>query len=459
MIVHQASARRRTHGRPTWVNRLPPSWAVYLTMCVVLGGASAGGALANWVLQLVAILLLVRESLRSQDGAAPLPDAFRVALFMVAVIAVTQLLQVPASWLKAPVRDTAQGVLATIAAGDRWSPVSSTPINAVASLLSLLPAAAMAVLLLRRESDATRLAMVVVSLVALSIVLGLAQILTGGDSPFYLYTITNRDAPVGFFANRNHFATLVVLSMPAAALVLQTINGSSKKLVPIAAIGAAGVAFVTVLLIGSDAGIMLFLPALIASYLLYRNVTITPWLTITAILAVGVGMIMVMANAASLSAMLREGAAPQLDRSAIWSATLALIGGSLPLGTGLGSFLVAFANHEDPMAVTSIYVNHAHNDYLEIAAELGLIGIAAIAAFLIWWSKRAMVVWRSTDSAAKLGVIASGIVLLHSGVDYPARTASISALFAASIALMMRRTDVGTDQADVDSASALSTGR
>lgn len=459
MIRHHASGGHRSHARPTWFDRLPPSWAVYLAMCVVLGGASAGGAAANWLLQLTAILLLVREYLRPQDGAAPLPDAFRVALFTIAVIAVVQLFQVPASWLKAPVRDTAQGVLATIAAGDRWSPVSSTPINAVASLLSLLPAATIAVLLLRRERDAIRPAMVVVALVTLSIVLGLAQILTGGDSPFYLYSITNRDAPVGFFANRNHFATLVVLSMPAAALVLQTLNVSYRKLVPIAAIGAAGVAFVTVLLIGSDTGIMLFLPTLIASYLLYRNVSITPWLTIIAILAVGVGMIMVMANAASLSAILRGGTAPQLDRSAIWSATLTLIGGSLPLGTGLGSFLVAYANHEDPLAVTSIYVNHAHNDYLEIVAELGLIGITVIAVFLAWWTRRAMAVWRSTDSAAKSGVIMSGIVLMHSGVDYPARTAAVSALFAASIALMMRRADVEANRSEPDGPSITPIGR
>jgi hypothetical protein len=49
-------------------------------------------------------------------------------------------------------------------------------------------------------------------------------------------------------------------------------------------------------------------------------------------------------------------------------------------GTGLGSFLHAFRPYQAPPLETGI-LDHAHNDYLEIAAETGILGVGLILLF------------------------------------------------------------------------------
>ena len=63
--------------------------------------------------------------------------------------------------------------------------------------------------------------MTVVIIAICSVALGLAQLAGGEDSPLRIYAITNRSDPVGLFANANHFATFLLLTMPLAMAALQ----------------------------------------------------------------------------------------------------------------------------------------------------------------------------------------------------------------------------------------------
>lgn len=87
------------------------------------------------------------------------------------------------------------------------------------------------------------------------------------------------------------------------------------------------------------------------------------------------------------------------------------------------------------------FVNHAHNDYLELALELGLAGIVLMALFLAWWGIAAARAWTSplTTAFGRAATIASAIIFAHSLVDYPLRTASIAAIFGVAIALIAQR--------------------
>jgi len=70
--------------------------------------------------------------------------------------------------------------------------------------------------------------------------------------------------------------------------------------------------------------------------------------------------------------------------------------------------------------------------------ETGLFGLLLVLLFLYWWCRRTITVWRAEDRNyfACAATIASGAILAHSIVDYPLRTAAISAIFAACCALM-----------------------
>ena len=60
------------------------------------------------------------------------------------------------------------------------------------------------------------------------------------------------------------------------------------------------------------------------------------------------------------------------------------------------------------------------------------------AAFLVWWGLRTLAIWRTeeVDYYARAASIVTGTLLLHSLVDYPLRTAALSAVFAACLGLM-----------------------
>ena len=110
----------------------------------------------------------------------------------------------------------------------------------------------------------------------------------------------------------------------------------------------------------------------------------------------------------------------------------------MPFGSGLGSFQSVYPLYERPEQVTTEYVVHAHNDYAEVALELGVAGIVLMLLFLAWWAAAVWRAWRSPEARpfARAASIASAAVLVHSIVDFPLRTAAISACFGICLALL-----------------------
>jgi O-antigen ligase len=105
-----------------------------------------------------------------------------------------------------------------------------------------------------------------------------------------------------------------------------------------------------------------------------------------------------------------------------------------PFGSGLGTFEPVFNAAERLSIVGPLYVNHAHNDYLEILVESGLFGAALVLAGVCWMLWRGWRVWRAREhDASVIFARAAFIVLIlpvaHSLVDYPLRTLALSAAF------------------------------
>jgi O-antigen ligase len=124
-------------------------------------------------------------------------------------------------------------------------------------------------------------------------------------------------------------------------------------------------------------------------------------------------------------------------RQEIWATSMRAAVAAFPAGTGFGSFQQVYRVYEDPSAVTGTYVNHAHNDVIELFVEGGVPAMLLLGAFLLWWSRRAFQVWRQTDrQVAKAATIASAAILAHSLVDYPLRTPGMAAIFAFCISVM-----------------------
>jgi len=101
-----------------------------------------------------------------------------------------------------------------------------------------------------------------------------------------------------------------------------------------------------------------------------------------------------------------------------------------PFGSGVGSFVELYRWYEDPAIVSATFVNHAHNDLLELLIETGLPGLLVLLVFLAWFVPRAWALWRGdrSNAAALAASMVIGVELVHSLADYPLRTAAMRSL-------------------------------
>jgi O-antigen ligase len=116
--------------------------------------------------------------------------------------------------------------------------------------------------------------------------------------------------------------------------------------------------------------------------------------------------------------------------------SLRAIAGNPWLGFGLGGFESAFRLYRDPEF--TMWFQHAHNDYLELAIELGLpAALMLLTAILLMVSCCAGGVWRRRrqEIYSALGLSASATVGLHAMADFSMQIPAVAATYAALLGL------------------------
>ena len=419
----------------------------YLLACLILGG-SAQGIWQNTLLQLAGLGIIAWAA---ATGDEPLPksaQALMLILIAAFVIVVLQLIPLPASlW--------AHGLRMRIAEGYSLLgrpvpslPLSLTPYASLSTLLAIIPPLAVFCAILRLGAfRASWLAAALLAGAVAGITLGALQVVApGAASPWYLYHETNRGVAVGFFANANHMADLLVCGLPFIAALAA--GGRSRNIQRYSALliilaGAALLLVVGIALNGSLAGYTLAVPAIAASILIVapaqRSVRLP--VAIIAGLALAAAVAAMASTSIGSSRIGQEASGSVESRQEILKTTGRAIRDTMPFGSGLGSFVKVYPLYESADHVTPEYVVHAHNDYAELTLELGLAGVLLIGVFLAWWTAAARAGWRTGGGGpyARAASIASAVILVHSVVDFPLRTAAISATFAMCLALLINR--------------------
>jgi O-antigen ligase len=238
-------------------------------------------------------------------------------------------------------------------------------------------------------------------------------------------------------------ANLLVITIPfVAAIVAATDRGNVQRYSAVFAVSAVLVLvlIVGIALNGSLAGYLLAVPVIAASAL----IILPPRSRFRGVTAAVAALSVLAAIAALTSSAVGSGKVGQAANTAVQSRQVILkttaqaISDYMPLGSGLGSFVPVYRLYENPDAVTSEYVVHAHNDYAEVALELGIAGVILILLFFAWWAMAVWSVWRKGEGGpfAQAASVASAVILVHSLVDFPLRTAAISACFAMCLALL-----------------------
>lgn len=418
---------------------------IFLFLCLVLGGSSRSvwGLLA---LQILAVGIIAWAAMSSAPRRSSEDRDLLVFLLLAFLLIAIQLIPMPpAMWTALPGRETIEAGYRALGQRLPWLPLSLTPYATLGSVLLLLPPTAVVLGVVRlgayRESWA---AAAIFAGTLAGILLGYVQVVAGssGESSWYLYEITNVGSAVGFFANRNHMGTLLVMTLPfLVPLFFARERDPSGHAPALKVIGLAGLMAILlgIAVNGSLAAIVLAVPVIAASALLLPALRRfhTVFAAIAAVAAIGA--LVVLASSPVQPKLTGESVASFEGRWQIWRQTWEAIGRSFPVGTGIGSFAPVYASLEPPETVTRVYVNHAHNDYLELLAETGLAGALLVVAFLGWWIRRARfsLRWPVMNRYAGAAAIASGAALAHSVVDYPLRTAAIAATLAFCLAIMV----------------------
>jgi O-antigen ligase len=273
--------------------------------------------------------------------------------------------------------------------------------------------------------------------------LDILQTVGGYNSPLRFYAITNLFRPVGLFANSNHNAAFLYCALPfATAWVIGLMLEHRQN----RAVGVAWLALLILMIVigvtltQSRAGIVLLVVAGLLSLLLWWHARASSGRQLLGF-AVGASVIgsLVAFQLGFVGFMDRvQGQGFEDGRWSIAKVTSRAAIANLPFGSGIGTFVPVYDEFAPRTLLADTYVNHAHNDWLELWLTGGAPAMILAVGFLAWLAAATFRVWgsgqpenRALDLAlARAAPIVIVLLLLHSAVDFPLRIPTLSVLFA-----------------------------
>ena len=431
-----------------------PFLALVMLLCAafLFGGSSRDDAITLIFLRPIAVIALAIGLFGlSRDHFARYPTLLIGAGAMLALVLIHLIPLPPALWTALPGRGLAVEAGRVGGIAQPWRPITLVPWRAVNAFFALLVPTAALVLAVQLSAERRRqVAVVVLALVALSVLLAVAQVASGYAAFLYIYPVNSMGVPIGLFANRNHFAVLIAAMLPLVALLARGEEpGGSRRLAALrlwVAVAAAVMGLLILLMTGSRSGLVLVVVSLVLVPLVIsadaqqprrkrqrsrRGLAIALGLTI--LLAV-VALAVVFGRSESIDRLLGTASDDEL-RWHIWGPIAELAWRYFPVGSGIGSFVEVYQADEPTRLLSYSYVNHAHQDVLEWLLETGLVGgLMLLAAFVAWARRVVGLFGRGArevpgNALARAGAIAMFVLGLASLSDYPLRAPAIACVF------------------------------
>ena len=291
---------------------------------------------------------------------------------------------------------------------------------------------------LRRSSQFEMLAKL---FAAYGVVVALFAVLQGlapNGKLYWIWALEQGGSIYGPYVNHNHYAGLMEMLMPFPLVLAATrfTNGNRK----IAVAGIAALMAGSIFLSGSRGGMAAFVAQMVVLGVLLIRKREGSWkqpLMLGAFLAVVIVFLIWMGGneltrrLVSIHSEAREeingGVRLSIDRDC-----LRMLIKRPFLGWGLGAFPIVYPEFRS--FYTTFFVNHAHNDYLQLLVETGLAGFSIAVWFLVLMFRQAahkLNNWTETASGAMTVAAVLGCVgiLVHSFLDFNLQIPANAALF------------------------------
>lgn len=250
--------------------------------------------------------------------------------------------------------------------------------------------------------------------------------------------------PFGSFVNRHDFAAYMemTIAVPLGLMFVGAVQ-KDKRLLYITAIGLMGIAL---LLSGSRGGLISLLAEI------FFLVILTTKTKSSGQFGLKIGLAVLLVATIILGAILIGGETSltrfaetansddfSANRLHIWDVTLSIIKKNLPFGAGFGAFGVAYTPYDALNG--SGRVEQAHNDYLQVLADAGIVGLV-IGGFFIYQLFRTG--WQNiqTSNSFRRGVVVGALagcfaILVHSLFDFVLHITAVAMLFITLISLVV----------------------
>ena len=424
------------------------------------GGGARSDILSLVILRPTAIIFLGIGAWRlSQADLTDYRSLFGIALALFALVFIHLIPLPPSLWSALPGREIIAEADRVAGLGSVWRPISLAPATTWNALFAMC--VPMTVLVFAAQLDQKQLFKLLTIIIIVGLIsgfLGLLQTIGSGERSFYLYRITNDDAAVGLFANRNHQAFLLACLFPALAAFASTAARTPEKNKVRAGLAiAAGLCLVPLLLVtGSRAGLILGVIGLLSVAFIYR----TPKNNLPEkrkahrfnirrvlgpLLVVGLGLLTYLMSRAQAIDRLTASDPTEDLRYIIWQPMINLIIKYFPVGSGIGSFVESFQIDEPNSLLDTGYINHAHNDWLEALSTGGLAAAILMLIIMIGWVR---IIWTARHQTSadndhiilvRLGAAIVLLTAVASAVDYPLRVPSLACVFTLAAVWMTNR--------------------
>ncbi len=426
-----------------------------LALAIILGGGGTVNPQTETALQILTVFLLIPfvASTQWQRGLGKMQAPAWILAGLVLVIPVLQLVPLPPSvWHALPGRALEIESLKLVHAENAWMPLTMAPARTFASLLALI----VPILLMLHVSrmplrERSWLCAVIVAGGAASLALGVFQLSHTGGLDWSLYSEFSEGFLVGFQANRNAEADILLIAMLAmgVSVTVRLHDGRPHAMTWTFLMMGLIAFFVGLFMTGSRTGIGLAIPALavlgvLLWPLLRKQTSAKRWLLGGAATAVISGALLLQLQ--STQKVIARFSLSNEARWDLWVDTWYAIKQVWPFGSGIGTIVPMLEAAERLDMVDTTRPVRAHNDWLEWILEAGLPGVVVlglVALFVVVLLVRAWSAGRGSkgDPIYRAQVIFAGGVLLveglHSIDDYPMRSMSLAALAAVAVGFLL----------------------
>jgi O-antigen ligase len=261
---------------------------------------------------------------------------------------------------------------------------------------------------------------------------GIIQHFAGNGNIYWFRPIADTSAFFGPYINRNHFAGAMEMLAPLPVVLAMRSRLSMAQ--RFAAMFAGGVMVASVFVSASRGGIVSVVAEFaffIGCLLVTRRGSRQTWIGIAifvalaASLVVWIGTTDMVERVGTLADQFNPATMDQ--RSTIVRDSIAMVRERPLLGWGFAQFPNIYPQFRT--FYTNLFVNAAHNDYLQILVETGVLGFAMAALFVVLLFRDGLQRWHTGNKATLAALVACTGLLVHSFVDFNLQIPANAMLF------------------------------